>query len=45
MTEADILKNLKESILNFDEDLAEKTAQEAISLNMDPLKAVEDGLV
>ena len=45
MTEADILKNLKESILNFDEDLAEKTAQEAISLDMDPLKAVEEGLV
>ena len=45
MTEADILKNLKESILNFDEDLAEKTAQEAISFDMDPLKAVEGGLV
>ena len=45
MTEADILKNLKESILSFDEDLAEKTAQEAISFDMDPLKAVEGGLV
>ena len=45
MTEADVLKNLKESILSFDEDLAEKTAQEAISFDMDPLKAVEGGLV
>ncbi len=45
MTETDILKNLKESILNFDEALAGKTAQEAISLEIDPLKAVEEGLV
>ena len=45
MSEADILKDLKESILNFDENLAEKTAQEAIDIKMDPLKAVGEGLV
>ncbi|KKK86424.1 hypothetical protein LCGC14_2763390 [marine sediment metagenome] len=45
MTEAEILIKLKESILTFDETIAEKTAQEAINIGMDPLIAVEDGLV
>lgn len=45
MSEADILKSLKESILTFDEALAERTAGEAIDIKMDPLKAVEEGLV
>lgn len=45
MTESEILVNLKESILSFDEELAEKSAQEAVNNDVDPLKAVEEGLV
>jgi len=45
MKEDEILGKLKESILNFDEELAEKMAQEAVNSNVDPLKAVDEGLV
>ncbi len=45
MTESEIIGKLKESILIFDVDLAEKSAQEAVNNDIDPLKAVEEGLV
>ncbi len=45
MKEDEILGKLKESILNFDEELAGKMAQEAVNSNVDPLKAVDEGLV
>lgn len=45
MTESEILGKLKESILIFDVELAEKSAQEAVNNDIDPLKAVEEGLV
>ncbi len=45
MTESEILGKLKESILIFDVELAEKSAQEAVNTDIDPLKAVEEGLV
>lgn len=45
MTEDEILNKLKESILTFNEELAEKTAWEAINIDIDPLKAIEEGLV
>jgi len=45
MTEGEILEKLKEAVLNFDEKLAEQTARGAIKKDIDPLKAVEQGLV
>lgn len=45
MKETEILEKLKEAILNFDTELAEKTAQEVVKQDFDPLKAVEEGLV
>ncbi len=45
MTESEILGKLKESILSFDEELAGKSAQEVINNDVNPLKAVEEGLV
>jgi corrinoid protein of di/trimethylamine methyltransferase len=45
MTESEILGKLKESILIFDVDLAEKFALKAVNNDIDPLKAVEEGLV
>jgi len=45
MTEGEILEKLKEAVLNFDEELAEQTARGAIKEDIDPLKAVEQGLV
>jgi corrinoid protein of di/trimethylamine methyltransferase len=45
MDEADIMKGLKKAILNFDVSGVEKMAHEALNTNVDPLKAVEDGLV
>lgn len=45
MTEGEILEKLKEAVLNFDEELAEQAAREAIKKDIDPLKAVEQGLV
>ena len=45
MTESEIIGKLKESILIFDVELAEKSAQEAVNNDIDPLKAVEEGLV
>jgi len=45
MGEEQILEKLKEAIISFDEKLAEITARDAVEGNIDPLKAVEDGLV
>jgi corrinoid protein of di/trimethylamine methyltransferase len=45
MKEEEILEELKNSILKFDEDLASNMAQEAINNGIDPLNAVENGLV
>ena len=45
MTESEIIGKLKESILIFDVELSEKSAQEAVNNDIDPLKAVEEGLV
>lgn len=44
---ANVLNDLKEAILNFDEEAAEKAAEEAVKEDIDPVKAVEalaDGL-
>jgi corrinoid protein of di/trimethylamine methyltransferase len=43
--EEEILEELKNSILNFDEDQASNMAKEAINSGIDPLNAVENGLV
>lgn len=45
MKEDEILEELKNSILNFDEDQVSNMAQEAINSGIDPLNAVENGLV
>ena len=45
MTEAEILEKLKEAITTYDDNLAEEMAKEAIKIGMDPLKAVDEGMV
>ena len=45
MVEKEIYERLKKSIVDFDDDSAEKTAKEVVSKNFNPLKAVNDGLV
>jgi corrinoid protein of di/trimethylamine methyltransferase len=45
MKEREILEELKNSILNFDEDQASNMAQAAIKSGIDPLNAVNNGLV
>ena len=42
--EEQVLQKLYEAVLNFDSMAAENAAKEAISLNMDPIKAIEEGL-
>jgi corrinoid protein of di/trimethylamine methyltransferase len=44
MSEDEILGNLRQAVLNYDSDGARKAAEEAIEANMDPLKAIEEGL-
>lgn len=44
MSKQDILKKLTESILSFDEKVAEAAAQEALEAGVAPLKALEHGL-
>ncbi len=43
MTE-DILKRLKEAVVNYDVELAVELSKEVIATGFDPLKAIEDGL-
>jgi corrinoid protein of di/trimethylamine methyltransferase len=45
MNREEILANLKSSVVDYDEALAEKTAKEVLRSDMDPLEAVEKGLV
>ena len=45
MTEAEILEKLKEAITTYDDSLAEEMAKEAVKIGMDPLKAVDEGMV
>ncbi len=45
MTEAEILEKLKEAITTYDDSLAEQMAKEALNIGMDPLKAVDEGMV
>jgi corrinoid protein of di/trimethylamine methyltransferase len=39
-----VLQKLYEAVLNFDSTAAENAAKEAMALNMDPIKAIEEGL-
>jgi corrinoid protein of di/trimethylamine methyltransferase len=39
-----VLQELYEAVLNFDSTAAENAAKEAIALNVDPIKAIEEGL-
>ena len=43
-SEEQVLQKLYEAVLNFDSMAAEKVAKEAVALNMDPIKAIEEGL-
>jgi len=45
MTETEVLEKLKGAILTYDDALAEKMSEEALSMNMDPLTAVDNGMV
>jgi trimethylamine corrinoid protein len=45
MKEGEILEQLKDAIIHFDEELAEKASHEALRNDIDPLTAIEDGLV
>lgn len=45
MIEGEIISRLKDAILKFDEDLAREMAEEVVRANMNPLKAVDEGLV
>jgi len=42
--EKNILKNLRDAILNYDIDGAIKAAKDALEVGVDPIKAVEEGL-
>lgn len=45
MGETEILERLKEAVVNFDESLVQEMANKAIEEGIDPLKAVEEGMV
>jgi corrinoid protein of di/trimethylamine methyltransferase len=45
MIEGEIISRLKDAILKFDENLAREMAEEVVRANMNPLKAVDEGLV
>jgi corrinoid protein of di/trimethylamine methyltransferase len=45
MTEDEVVARLEEAIVRFDENLATKTANEVVQGNLDPLKAVDNGLI
>jgi corrinoid protein of di/trimethylamine methyltransferase len=40
--EKDIMEELREAIINYDEEAAEKAAQKVLELKMDPYKAITD---
>jgi corrinoid protein of di/trimethylamine methyltransferase len=42
---SDVLENLYQAVLNANTDLAKESAKEALKQKIDPLKAVEEGLV
>jgi methanogenic corrinoid protein MtbC1 len=44
MSDQEILNKLKDSVLDFDEENAKKAAKEAIKAEIDPLKAIKEGL-
>ncbi|MFX1490615.1 MAG: B12-binding domain-containing protein [Promethearchaeota archaeon] len=44
MSDKEILDKLKQSVLNFDEEAAIKTANEALNAGIDPLDAIKNGL-
>ncbi len=43
-TDASILEDLANSVLDMDEDLAKESAQMALNMNLDPCTAISDGL-
>jgi len=45
MNESEIINGLKEAILKFDENLVREMAEEVVRANINPLKAVDEGLV
>ena len=45
MTEAEVLEKLKEAIVTYNDELAVEMAKEALEMGMNPLKAVDEGMV
>ncbi|MGQ9615708.1 MAG: cobalamin B12-binding domain-containing protein [Spirochaetota bacterium] len=45
MSEGEIISRLKDAILKFDENLAREMAEEVLKANINPLRAVDEGLV
>jgi corrinoid protein of di/trimethylamine methyltransferase len=45
MTEDEVITKLEDAIVSFNEDLAQKMAEEVVKNNYNPLKAVDEGLV
>jgi len=45
MTEAEVLENLKEAITTYNDDFAVEMSKEALKMGMNPLKAVDNGMV
>ncbi|MCW4048873.1 MAG: B12-binding domain-containing protein [Candidatus Bathyarchaeota archaeon] len=43
-TEKAVLQNLYDAVLTFDSDAAVKAAKDAVSMNVNPVKAIEEGL-
>ena len=44
MPDKEILKKLKQSVLDFDEEAAKEAAKEALKANIDPIEAIKNGL-
>ena len=45
MTETEILEKLKEAIITYNDDLAVEISKNALDIGMNPLKAVDEGMV
>ena len=45
MADGEVFEKLKEAVLSFDEELALKMAEEVVKKSLDPMEAVDNGLV
>jgi len=45
MTDKDVFAKLKETVLSFDEELALSMAEEVVKQGLDPMEAVDNGLI